>query len=77
MHMQDPPMHMLTIRLRMKGGVGSAIATLDKKACEGLVWLYAVHPCQSHRLRLRLRLGLRLRLRAKVRLSVMGGLWVG
>ena len=37
------------LRLRLEGGkVGSAITTLDKKACEGLVWLYAMHPCQNH-----------------------------
>ena len=26
-----------------EGGVGSAIITLDEKACEGLVWLYVMH----------------------------------
>ena len=30
---------MAMLRLRLEGGVGSTITTLDKKACEGLVWL--------------------------------------
>ena len=24
------------------------MTSLDKKACEGLVWLYAMQPCQNH-----------------------------
>ena len=32
-------------RVRLEGGgVDSGIITLDKKACDGLVWLYPVHP---------------------------------
>ena len=36
------------VKLRLEGGgVGSGMTTLHKKACEGLVWLYALHPCQK------------------------------
>ena len=41
----------LRLRVRLEGGeVGSAVTTLGKKACECLVWLYAMHPCQNHSL---------------------------
>ena len=37
-------MLMLRLRLRLEGGkLDSSITTLDKKASESLVWLYAMH----------------------------------
>ena len=53
---------MVRVRVRVRrrleeGGVSSAITTLNKKACEGLLWLYAVFRfTPTLRLRLRLRL---------------------
>ena len=43
--------HWLGLRFwrRLEGGeVSSVITTLDKKAYEILVWLYAMHSCQNH-----------------------------
>ena len=53
-------------------GVGFAITTLDKKACEGLAWVYAMHPCQNHGVRLRLRLRARVRFQFGIKNNPLG-----
>ena len=37
-HVQSVYPDRVRLGLRLEGGVGSAITTLDKKACEGFVW---------------------------------------